>query len=264
MQSIQSLVIAGALAGCLSSHAVASVLTVDTVEPSSDVIFSITGNDSFTRLTDPADGSDTGNVIGSGQSFDTPDTGDANTHWAVSRITFQKSTAESFDNNPRLKLWVFTWNPDGNGNNTSIWFNEGDGIADDDPVDGVTGMSTVFSDLNIALPTTTIADEAFIHIALDSPLLLDENKTYGFMLAFDDDDSIDEQFELAIPDNSSTYGGGHRLRGLPNGNFANTGQDQTFYLEGVAVPEPASVLLVIAGGALLSLDRFTRGNRRVR
>lgn len=239
-----------------SSHA--ATLSIDTAEPTTDVLVSQAIGGSFTRAFSTTSTGATFQT-GKGQSFLMPDTGDGATQFAVDRLTVQKNANQTFDANSQITLWVYEWNPDNNGN-TGTGLTGGDGITDGDPFDG-TGITNILENGSASsIANLTISSGAYLHFDFDTPLMLDENKAYGFLIGFEGlDTGGNNRFQMAIAPGGGVneYADGTLWNANTSNNTLQSNQDFRFYVQGSVVPEPGSLALMVIGG--LFIVRRRRG-----
>ena len=231
MDSTLKILTGTTLAAGLAFGVEAATFTAGSTAPTSNVFVEHADIGSFTRLTDSA-----ANPAGftRGQTFTAPDTGDANTQWGLTAITFRMRVDNAGNGVPTsgsnpMRLQIFEWGPD-----TEVL----------DPGTEIYNMTGDF-------PLSVGAGD-FISVDLGSTVNLDENSGYAFLLSWDTSSGND--IFIGIGNNAaSTYDGG--ILWVENEDILNLrGQDLTFYLQGEAVPEPGSLALLGLSG-LLTLRR---------
>jgi len=218
----------------------AALLASSTSAPSSNIIDSQTTANSFTKSFDYV----TGAKSGRGSTFSTGDN-TTGTQFEISSITIKKNGNQTF-NNGTLNIWIFQ-------GSVSDW-TAGNGAATDTATDIYDDTTvTPLRAESLAL-TGTLNNNAFLTLQLDSPLLVDENSEFGFMLTYHQGDSADNFFQLSERSVSTS---GQQLRVDTSSNSIVTSRDLVYFIEGsaVAVPEPSSTLLLSFAGLGLLLRR---------
>lgn len=218
----------GALVASMGLTTDAATITDNDASLPGDAFLSHADNASWTRVRD----SGAGAVLTRGQTFITPDTGDANTQWGLTSITVQMRVADdnpgnsvpTAGSNP-LRLQIVEWGADTQAHSpgTEIY-----NMAGDFPLN--------------------VSGGDFITIDLGSTLALNENANYGFLLSWDTSSGNDVFFAVGNG-SASTYADGRLWIG--NESSTNAAQDLTFYLHGTAVPEPGSLAFIALGGVLV-------------
>lgn len=200
----------------------------DTTAPSTDVIVSNPSSSTYSRCFDPSDNANHFR----GQTFLMPATGVTAGQWSVDAITIQKSASQTFEADSELKLWVFEWNPNTDGNDDSEWIS-GDGDVDGDIFSG-TGITNMLIDGDTApLGTSEISSDTYVTFKFTEPLLMDENKAYAFSLQYFKGSSVNTYFQFAVY-GSSVYADGGLLQGKWDSQQI-AGQDFEFYVQGEAI-----------------------------
>ncbi|BDS07007.1 hypothetical protein NT6N_20470 [Oceaniferula spumae] len=231
----------------------AATLTIDTVKPTTDIVSQNDNSGSFTTAF--VDGG--ASFSRRGQTFNV----DANTgpSYQITTLTVQTFEDQTFGGGDEsMALEIFAWNPSGNGNTLTSW-NMGDGAGDGDTLDG-TGMTTMFSG-TFDLSAHTANDYYHINF-IPGEVTFQEDTAYAFVFTY-----LDSDFASTTPADSPNFirfnvsGGNAYTDGLllntsdtTNGSVA--AQDFTFYVQGVAVPEPSSLALL--GLSSLALLRRRR------
>lgn len=222
MESTLKILTGTTLAAGLALGAQAATLTAGDTAPSTNVFVQHAPSFTFTRVTDSA-ASPAG--FTRGQTFTTPDTGDANTQWGLTAITFRMRADNAGNGVPTsgsnpMRMQIFEWGPD------------------TDVLDPGTEIYNMTGDFPLS-----VGPSDFITVDLGSTVNLDENSGYAFLLSWDTNSGND----IFIGVNSQTYDGG--ILWIENEGVVNAfGQDMTFYLQGEAVPEPGSLALLGIGG----------------
>ena len=170
--------------------------------PGSDIFLAHPDNAGNTKLANSLLDGD----LDRGQTFITPDTGDANTQWGLTAITLQLNDILLASGAPVINLQIVNWGPSTQtGNPGTVIFNE----------------SAVF-------PSSLGAGDYFT-FDLGETVALNENANYGFIVSFD---SFGDMIKPKVGKNlSSTYADGALWAG---GSTMTANQDLTFYLEGTA------------------------------
>jgi hypothetical protein len=164
-----------AAVGCTLCHA---ALVVD-VYPPENVLVGQENKDSFTQLF-------ASTAMRRGQTFTMPDGGDAGRAYRVNSITLQKSGAQGQETamyageGAYLKLMVYEWDPADDANDSDSWATSGG--SNKDPWNG-TGMTEVYSGL-FPLNGLILCMDEYMHFNFDTPLTLNENKAYGFLVQY--------------------------------------------------------------------------------
>ncbi len=132
-------------------------------------------------------------------------------------------------------------------------------IMEDTNADGI-GDTLVGSVQSYDLAGTTVPDESYITLALDSPLLLDGLKTYHFELFWGEVDPTNDLNLWRSGNNNGAYADGKFINLLDNELFpagglmmdppTGPGRDLTFFVLG-EIPEPSSLMLLGLGGLAL-------------
>ena len=223
-----------------ATSASATVLTIDDVQPTTDVIHSNAIDNSWTRLF-----ADEGTATsGRGQSLTLP--GAANgPAWLVETLTLDKSSAQTFDTGSTLSMWIFEWNPADDANDLSQWDN-GDGIGGVFNDTGITNILVNGESFDIG--DLMIEDDEFLHFNFDSPLLMDPATAYGIYFEFAGVDDEGNEFLRLSVSSPNIYDHGRLLNTTATANSGGAAnQDLTFFLQGSAVPEPSTLALGLIG-----------------
>ncbi|YCM44163.1 hypothetical protein V2O64_22915 [Verrucomicrobiaceae bacterium 227] len=215
-------------------------LTVSVDAPTDDIIASNPINGSFTRVFAPLP---VGNANhGRGNFFITADNPDG-PGWSISSITIQKQTAQTFSNDT-LRLWVFK----GTGEDWELDTDTdpddtigGDGDEDGDIFNG-TGITEIpVADLRFNVDGT-YATDSFLQFNLESPITLEKNTSYGFLLQYLQSDGegpiyfqiAQQNLGVDIPESQ------FQLQDTKN-NFVNR-NPLTFFVQGTSIQGAAPAL----------------------
>lgn len=243
--------------GFASSVSQAATLVSNTTAPT-DVLVGQSNNSSWTAsFSDGTSGENFSTTRG--QTFLMGDTGDANTQFAVTSITVQKNGTFTYDANSALTLWVFEWSSN-DGNNDAGWNNgtSEDGIADGDPFDGTTISNILVNGEVSSIANQTLSNNDYLHFSFGTPLLLDENKTYAYLIGFNGLDtsgtSSNNRFQFKQgpnPSSGNVYADGAIVQSSTTSNSIDLSREMTFWVSGTVIPEPSAALLGALGTLLL-------------
>ncbi|NWK54536.1 prolyl oligopeptidase family serine peptidase [Verrucomicrobiaceae bacterium N1E253] len=81
----------------------------------------------------------------------------------------------------KFKLTIFEWNPTGDSNDSTEWV-KGDGLSDDDALDG-TSMTSLYSEY-FDIPAGLTHGGLYVHFDLNASIPLVPTKAYGFLVEF--------------------------------------------------------------------------------
>ena len=212
----------------------AGVLTIDSAAPADSSPVSYGGNNKGTNIKN--------DDLTRGNTFLMPENSSGTT-WSLSELAVRKRSNYSENNtNDTIKLWLFEWDPDTDGTNTANWV-YGDGIGDDDPLDG-TGMTNLLVDGEVFDLPASISDDEYLHFDYSgSPLILKENTAYGFLLQYRTDGtagagSINFTLEAGNP---GGYADGILLGLTTSTNSVIDTQDLAFWI--VTLPTASDLVL---------------------
>ncbi|MGD7654465.1 MAG: sulfatase-like hydrolase/transferase [Verrucomicrobiales bacterium] len=211
--------------------AAAGVLSINEPAEPADALVSQTTASTYTRSKH---GGTTGEKTTRGNSFLMPDAGGGSGIYQVTGLTLRKDAAQSFSAGDALQLWVFEWDPAGDGNDDSVWTQSGtNGTDDGDPLSG-TGMTGLLAE-TYDLEGLSFTDESFLTFDFsDSPLYFAGNKAYGFLLGYVDGDDVAGSYFQYRESTSELYDDGIEIRtsGVPGGNTTYSPRDVVFYVRG--------------------------------
>lgn len=225
--------------GAATSHAALTISDNGTTAPSSSVFLSATNNNSNTRIQNLGTNVTSSSVEAKGQSFITPDTGDANTQWGLTAVTLQLHNYEAAGNGivsvtPTVTLKIMQYGADTNSTALDLG-------------------TELYSQTANFLKTLDNGD--YFTFGLGQTVALNENSNYAFMLSLG---TTGDSFTIKVGNGAQAlYTDGRLLR---DGTTPATvsAQDATFYMTGsvIPVPEPHAALLGSLG--LLALLRRRR------
>jgi predicted esterase len=206
-------------------------LIIDTIEPaaSNSPISSASYDTNISGASD----------VGNGQSFITTNAFD------LAQITLVKGSDQDYQAGSVLRLTLFAWNPAHDANDISEWA-KGDGIDDDDPLNG-TGMTLLFSE-DFDVPYGGIDTGDYIHFNLGTNIALSANTAYGFTSEFiyglaGGSQNINYKLERGF--GGDVFAGGTFIATTTTANNNTANRNLAFYLSDVgaeaAEPPPDSV-----------------------
>lgn len=106
-------------------------------------------------------------------------------------------------------------------------------------------------------PTTgTATAGTYFTFALDSPLVVEAGKNYAYVMNFDAPDAS-QLIRMAISNGQPDPAGTRGWQDTNGGGWVSTGETYVNYIQGSQVPEPATIGLLAAGGAMMLLKRRT-------
>lgn len=240
-----------------TASAQAATLITNTTAPTNVLVSQ--SNDATWTAANSTSTTGIGYLTARGQSFLMGDTGDANTQFAISSITVQKTATYTYDSSSSLTLWVFKW-PSNNGNLESGWNNgtSDDGIVDGDPFDGTTiSLSDILVNGEVSsIAGQTLNDKDYLHFTFGAPLLLNENTAYGFLVGFQGLATTGTTNRIQLSQGSTSLGDLYTNGAMitsSGGNAVDNGKDLTFWISGSVnvIPEPAVAMLSFLGTLLL-------------
>jgi chitodextrinase len=178
-----------------------TIQDVGATAPATDIFLSSPANGSNTKVENI-----TGSDLDRGQTFITPDTGDANTQWGLTAITLQLNDKTLSSGAPVMNLRIVNWGPDTQlGAPGTVIFNESGQFP------------------------SGLGNNDYFTFELGETVMLNENGNYAFLLSFDSfGDTIKPKVGATI---NSTYADGAVWGG---GTLMTPNQDFTFYLKGTA------------------------------
>ncbi len=234
------------IAGATSSYAAMTITDLNGTAPSSGVFLSYGISSTNTKIENDTTDPDTGNYKARGQTFMTPDTGDAATQWGLTGITLQShSTVPTPPSNLVIEIWSWGANANSLGDQGSL-------------LGSYTGAFTSIAG--------GVAANDYVNLDLGATVALDENSNYAFLLRSAEGGPVGNEWTLRIGRGQSSpddYADGllfsdEGTTGLNGAAYkVYSGDDLVFYLHGAsAIPEPSTALL--GGLGALALLRRRR------